>query len=224
MGRLFSYCLPYDDGAAPNPFWGTCTLAICKPAIRRVAEPGDWVVGTGSANSPVGDVSGQVVYAMQVSESLTMAEYDTRTRTHLRKKVPNLASRDRRWMVGDSLYDFSGPEVQQRLGFHDQGNRATDLGGRNVLLSNHFFYFGDRPVPLPPRLRPIVKQGQGHRSEANQPFLGPFTEWVETLGYPPGSVVGQPQMWPVHSDESLPRACAIGRQQEAEADLEGCEG
>lgn len=22
--RLFTYCLPVDDGAAPNPFWGAC--------------------------------------------------------------------------------------------------------------------------------------------------------------------------------------------------------
>lgn len=37
---LFSYCIPYDDGAAPNPFWGLCTLAICKPRIRRAAKEG----------------------------------------------------------------------------------------------------------------------------------------------------------------------------------------
>lgn len=48
--RLFSYCIPVDDGAAPNPFWGVCTLTICKSKIRRVAEIGDWVVGVGSVN------------------------------------------------------------------------------------------------------------------------------------------------------------------------------
>ena len=42
--KLYTYCLRYDDGAAPNPYWGVCTLVICKPAIRRSAEPGDWVV------------------------------------------------------------------------------------------------------------------------------------------------------------------------------------
>ncbi|WP_442940102.1 hypothetical protein [Nostoc sp.] len=36
--RLFSYCLTCDSGAAPNPFWELCTLAICKPRIRRVAN------------------------------------------------------------------------------------------------------------------------------------------------------------------------------------------
>jgi hypothetical protein len=37
MTQLFTYTIPYDDGAAPNPFHGICTLAICKPSIRRVA-------------------------------------------------------------------------------------------------------------------------------------------------------------------------------------------
>jgi len=61
MNRLYSYTIPIDDGAAPNPFWGTCTLAICKPAIRRTAKVGNWVVGLGSKNAPSGDLSGKVV-------------------------------------------------------------------------------------------------------------------------------------------------------------------
>lgn len=43
MPRLFSYTIPIDDGAAPNPFHGMCSLVICNPAIRRVAERGDWI-------------------------------------------------------------------------------------------------------------------------------------------------------------------------------------
>jgi hypothetical protein len=72
---LYSYCLRYDTGAAPNPFGGICTLVICKPAIRRVAQPGDWVVGLGASSSPIGDVSGRVVYAMKITERLTMQGY-----------------------------------------------------------------------------------------------------------------------------------------------------
>lgn len=39
--NIYSYVLRTDDGAAPNPFWGTCTLTICKPVIRRTAHIGD---------------------------------------------------------------------------------------------------------------------------------------------------------------------------------------
>lgn len=223
LSRLFSYCLPFDDGAAPNPFWGACTLAICKPAIRRVALPGDWVVGTGSANSPIGDISGRVVYAMLVTERLSMEEYDERTRVRLKKKVPNVNSHDPRWIVGDSLYDFSEPRVRQRIGVHEEGNQVTDLGGRNVLLSDHFVYFGDQPVLLPTKLQPIVKEGQGHKSSSNDRFLQPFVDWLETTGHKPCSLVGQPQMWHTVPAQSLPRACASARRDEAEAELAACD-
>jgi hypothetical protein len=55
--KLYSYCIPYDDGAAPNPYWEVCTLVICKPVIRRTARAGDSIVGTGSKKSPVGDAA-----------------------------------------------------------------------------------------------------------------------------------------------------------------------
>lgn len=68
--RLFSYCIPHDHGAAPNPFWGVCTLTICKPGIRRVAQVGDWVVGVGSVNVGGKDYSGKLVYVMKVTKRL----------------------------------------------------------------------------------------------------------------------------------------------------------
>src|SRR5207302_2938500 len=107
MPTLFSYCIPYDNGVAPNPFWGRCTLAICKPLIRRYAEVGDWVVGTGSVASPIGDISGMVVYAMLVTEKMTMKEYDRFTRSKLRRKIPLRNSTNPRRCCGDSIYDFS---------------------------------------------------------------------------------------------------------------------
>ena len=43
--KLYSYIVTHDTGFSPNPFWGSCTLANCKPGIRRTAEVGDWIVG-----------------------------------------------------------------------------------------------------------------------------------------------------------------------------------
>jgi Nucleotide modification associated domain 2 len=70
MPRLFSYTIPIDDGSAPNPFRGMCSLAICKPGIRRVAKRDDWVAGLGSKNAPRGDLRDRLVYAMRVQEVL----------------------------------------------------------------------------------------------------------------------------------------------------------
>ena len=160
---------------------------------------------------------------MLVTERLSMEEYDARTHVTLKKKVPNVHSSDPRWIVGDSLYDFSEPRVRQRIGVHEEGNQATDLGGRNVLLSDHFVYFGDQPVLLPTKLRPIVQQGQGHKSTSNDQFLQPFVDWLEATGHNPRSLVGQPQMWHTVPAQSLPRTCARARRDEAEADLAACD-
>ena len=56
MPPLFSYVVAHDGGSAPNPFWGVCTLVICKPDIRRVAQIDNWIVGTGCKDTPIGDV------------------------------------------------------------------------------------------------------------------------------------------------------------------------
>lgn len=61
--RLYSYTITHDTGFAPNPFWGWCTLATCKPQIRRTAQVGDWIAGL----SPKA-TGNRLVYAMQVSE------------------------------------------------------------------------------------------------------------------------------------------------------------
>jgi hypothetical protein len=217
MTTLFSYCIPYDDGAAPNPFWGVCTLAICKPRIRQAANVGDWIVGTGSKNSPIGDVSNKVVYAMFVTQKMTMEDYDRFTKSELRRKIPKMESKDLRRCVGDSIYDFSKYPPCLRPGVHNEENRATDLSGGWVLLSDYFFYFGDKPKGLPDYLLRIVKQGQGHRSTSNMPYVDTFIQWIHDLGYPLGTVIGKPQMW---LNAQVPfGACATGRRQEAEADL-----
>jgi len=40
--ELHSYVVARDYGFAPNPFFGFCTLATCKPRLRSVAQVGDW--------------------------------------------------------------------------------------------------------------------------------------------------------------------------------------
>lgn len=192
MPRLFTYCIPVDDGAAPNPFWGVCTLAICKPVIRRTAKIGDWVVGTGSTSAPSGDLSGKIVYAMEVSSAMSLAEYDVWARNHRPEKVPDLRNEDLRRRVGDSIYDFSSDPPNQRPGVHDKGNRETDLSGKKVLLSMNFYYFGNRPVPLPPHLQPIIHQTQGHKVNANDAHVAPFLEWLESQNFDRNCLVGAP--------------------------------
>ena len=144
MTRLFTYIMPVDDGAAPNPFHGICTLAICKPVIRRTAEVGDWVVGLGSRRAPSGNLEKHVVYAMKVSMKMSLSAYDSFATRKLKGKIPRFNSANPTDWLGDCIYDFSRSPSNPRLrqGVHSNKNKRTDLSGKNALLSDCFYYFG----------------------------------------------------------------------------------
>ena len=195
--RLFSYVVRWDDGAAPNPFHGLCTLAICKPMIRRVARPGDWVVGVGSAGARNGDLRGRVVYAMRVEDVITLEQYDRRAKAEWPHRIPNMRNKDPIAKLGDCIYDYSGPDVRLRPGPHNENNIPKDLFGKNAIISRDFYYFGGKARPLPPMLRDICPPGQGHRSSKNDSSVTPFVRWIRSLGLTPGRMYGDPDMMEV---------------------------
>jgi hypothetical protein len=192
MPTLFSYTIPVDDGAAPNPFDGFCTLTICKPAIRRVAKIGDWVAALGSKNAPSGDLTGCLVYAMRVDEVMSMANYDRQAKSRWPNRIPDVRSKDLGRRLGDCIYDFSTNPPRQRAGVHSADNQATDLRGENALVSQHFYYFGGKAPALPPHLEAICHQTQGHRSDSNAAFVQTFIDWLDSLKLAPGQLYGWP--------------------------------
>lgn len=224
--RLFSYCIPIDDGAAPNPYWGICTLAICKPRIRSQARIGDWVAGVGAKHAKTGDrsaadFSGKLVYAMRVTKVLAMRDYDAWTRSYCPNKVPNWTDADARRRLGDSIYDFSTAEPRLRESVHLPENRGTDLQGHNVLMSDHFFYFGSAAVQLPDELKRLAHQQEGHRSNANAAYFDTFVAWIQGLGHAPGSLLGSPiyNVFAGQDQEAAKSACARFRKAEDETEL-----
>ena len=50
MPKTYYYKLTMDNGGAPCVQDHLLSLAICKPTIRRCAQPGDWIVGFGAKN------------------------------------------------------------------------------------------------------------------------------------------------------------------------------
>lgn len=180
MPRLFSYTMTFDTGAAPNPFFGICTLAICKPGIRRVAKPDDWVVGLGSKNLPCGDLSGRVVYAMRVEDIVSMEEYDRYALERWPNKIPDCKNSDYRRRVGDCIYDYTSGEATLRESVHGEDSQKGDLSGKNVLISSDYYYFGRSAKELPKDLSPI-RIVRGHKSTANDPYLDAFVTWIRTL-------------------------------------------
>src|SRR5947207_192301 len=81
MPKLFSYVVHHDYGLSPNPSGGYCTLAFCKyrradgmPNVVGLAKTDGWVAGTGG-KSKLSAGHGRLVYAMKVTDKLTLREY-----------------------------------------------------------------------------------------------------------------------------------------------------
>lgn len=126
---------------------------------------------------------------------------------------------------GDCIYDFSAEEKPKlRRSIHKEENRETDLSGKNVLLSNHFYYFGDKPIALRPDLRAIIHSTQGHKSHANEPYVADFVNWIEGGGWKKNEVLSQPQLKQKiisESEEDCRSSCSQLHREEDEGD-ENC--
>jgi hypothetical protein len=123
---LFSYKIVRDFGFAPNPFFGFCTLATCKPQIRKGAKVGDLIVGTGGLGHCRPK---RVIFAMRVSEKLTFNEYWHDKR--FEKKRPNLGSN---WIraYGDNIYhQVDDGDWLQADSHHSYVNGGVILDNRN---------------------------------------------------------------------------------------------
>jgi len=216
--KLYTYTLRYDDGAAPNPFWGICTLAVRKPTIRLAAEIGDWIVGLGATKSPIGDISDHVVYAMRVTSKMTLEEYDQFCKTFVPKKKPDWRNIDYRMRVGDCIYNYSAHgKPKMRTSIHKEDNQEKDLSGLYALASKQFYYFGNEPEKLPDDLRPIMHNGTGYTSDANQPYAELFVNWIESLDVVPNKASNEPLLKKQYSHEKeLQSLCSMRDLEEDE--------
>ncbi len=125
---------------------------------------------------------------------MTFQEYDEFCRVHSPHKIPKRDSQIFEYHVGDCIYDYSqGEQPLLRPSVHDNTNRKGDLRGISVLMSQDFYYFGNKPVHLPDPLTSIVHNRPGHKSKANDPYKDEFVKWIINLGYTPNQLHGEPQ-------------------------------
>jgi hypothetical protein len=197
---LFSYVVAFDVGFAPNPFHDVCTLATCKPQIRRTAKIGDWVIGTGS--KPKG-LEGRLVYAMKVDEILSYEAYWLDPR--FASKRPNLRG-SLKQRYGDNIYhpDAAGDWVQENSrhslpdGTPNTGHVTRDTGANAVLLAQEFVYFGGHGPVIPDYLRhgfgvDLCQGGRGYRVMFPSGMPEAVADWVTSDL--PAYVQGDPFDW-----------------------------
>lgn len=197
MARVYFYVVARDFGFAPNPFHGMCTLATCKPTIRRTARVGDWIVGMGGTKLKA---VGRCIYAMQVTDAMSFEKYWDGPEFRAKRPVRNGS---RKTIIGDNIYHRvpSSKKWTQEDSHHskmdgspDPHNIKHDTQTNRVLISDHFYYFG-KTAPLVPKeiLDDLgFRNGIGHRVFSMQDTK-PFFSWLGTsFGNQVSLVLGDP--------------------------------
>lgn len=152
--NLYSYIVTYNGGFAPNPFFGYCTLAVCKPAIRRTSEIGDRIFGL----SPKKQLY-KLIYAMKITENLSFDNYYNDFR--FKSKIPKPKNPED--YIGDNFYRPLCHGIYEKIpSFHSIKDREKDLEGKYVLISHrkHFYCFGSKPETLPDGLLSNIFAGR----------------------------------------------------------------
>jgi hypothetical protein len=192
--KLYSYIVAHDTGFSPNPFFGYCTLACCKPIIRRMANTGDWIVGL----SPKADQN-RIVYLMHVDEVIEFDEYWKDER--FAQKKPKKGTRALE--CGDNAYE-PGPckSFRQIRSMHSDGenenakNKERDLSVKRVLISERFAYFGSARIDLPVELNDLIV-ARGYRCNFSDELLTSFRSFTSTI---PFGIYAKPKLWKDNDD------------------------
>ena len=181
---IYSYVISRDYGFAPNPFGEYCTLATCKPGIRKSAAVGDWIIGSGS-NSQKYNMGNQLIYAMRIDEKMSFKDYWDDPRFQDKKPVMNGSKKQK---YGDNIYyydtlqnNFVQVDSHHSLedGTINSKNYTKDISGVYVLISKYFWYFGECAPQLPEELtNSIIKRGMGYKKQSDEGIINQFIHWL----------------------------------------------
>tara|TARA_Y100000114_G_scaffold156379_1_gene183385 strand:+ start:10462 stop:11100 length:639 start_codon:yes stop_codon:yes gene_type:complete len=195
---LYRYVIDHDKGFAPNPFFNVCTLACCKPVIRKGAEIGDVIVGYGPAKY---DLSGKIIYWMMVDEIMSYDDYWEEP--EFEKKRPRQGG-SLMLNFGDNIYHREPATrkwVQERSFHSDEnsllggGNLRRDTGSTDrVLLGRDYAYWGAEGPRPPAQFKEFIWAGRGQvynvdsedRKEA-------FIAWLQNQ--PGRGLINDPTDW-----------------------------
>lgn len=184
---LYTYIITRDYGFAPNPFFGCCTLATCKPKIRNSAQIGDWIIGFGS-NSVYSNYKKKIIYAFEVEGKITFDEYWNNPM--FQNKKP-LLSGSLKQCYGDNIYHTVNGTYKQEDSHHsfeggleNLSNKTRDLHSKFVLYGHHFYYWGKEAILCNEQFLEFVPNCRDHRSFSSSlyPNIFPFITWICSMG------------------------------------------
>lgn len=193
--RLYVYKLTTDNGGAPCIKGGLLSLAICKPRIRRTAQPDDWIFGLGGKR-----LQGRLIYIARVTK---------RVENGLYYEDGAYEGRD------DRIYRWENGQFKLRDGakYHkDTDHRNRDLGkdrsNATALLSDDFRYYGKKgkkpnPNRFPQVTELLARLTQGERVNLREKVEEELQDLQksEWQAHPNDKVLGPP------SDSDCCRPC-----------------
>jgi hypothetical protein len=193
---IYSYVVEHDLGFAPNPFHGVCSLACCKPQIRKAAKVGDYVIGTGAARP---NLIAHLTFWMRVERIIPFDEYWADRKSRHKKPVMSGTTFLR---YGDNIYhrDADG-NFQQEYSFHSLEDGSVSVGDLDrdtgttdlVLLGREFTFWGRSGIKLPDELIRFVKKGPAHKCNFSAEEVQAFLAWLQT--HPERGVIDEPAHW-----------------------------
>lgn len=165
MTRIYRYILTQDHGMAPCPDGGRISLATCKPVIRRMAKPGDWVLGF----RPGSLERGLLLWAGRVERVLDHGSYEREYRGR-----------------ADAVYRRRRSGGYQRLSpdYHPTRKEMDRDTADPVLLFDPAvsLYLDGQPEALPQELAHLAAAGRGHRINGTQGGdVARLEAWLATL-------------------------------------------
>lgn len=179
--KLYSYVIPRDYGFAPNPYFNYCTLATCKPRIRKSAQTGDWVAAYGAAGT---SIRGKLVVLMQISEVVTFDEYWEDARFKSKRPVFNKGIIH---MYGDNIYHHVDDRWMQEPSHHSMkdgsinyANLNRDTQADRVLIATEFYYFGNNAIDIPQEYDKLIGRGRNHTVCKDESLIVEFLGYIST--------------------------------------------
>lgn len=184
--RIYYYILKIDLGAAPCIENGFLTLAICKPAIRRTAKKGDWLIGFTPKNE-----GHKLAYIAEITDEPIEGQ-DYYNNPKYNKRLDNI------YIFENHEYSLKNEKI------HKEKNVITDVGDKPkysnafVLKSEKFSDFRDNPKSLPSDKFPYLleKLGrltQGHRVNHSDKVRVELEKLIKKIRISKKGVLGKPQ-------------------------------
>ena len=158
-----------DSGCAPNPYYGFCSLALCKNLIRKHAKINDYVIGFGSKT--LGSFK-KIIFIMKVTNKLSYDDYNKLCIQNNKHKIN----------YGDCIYYKVGNTFKQRKNiYHNNECIIHDIKSPYVLISNDYLYFGKKSIDIPDKLTNIIPFSRGHKSKSIEYLEDDFSNWYNLL-------------------------------------------